>query len=133
MKQGTLSVLLLAGCTTMQPAKPALTVSEVWARHHELEGSVIRVRGVIPRCYSLGCELYESKEDKSKWLSIGTSDKFDDEVETYLGKPILVEGRLRGECLHAFADKDTDQTEEVIICTDRASMIMNPKLIGRAH
>ena len=130
-----LPFVLLTGCVTAQPASSALTVADVWARHHALDGKVIRVRGVVAECYSLGCELYQSADDRSKWLGIGTSDTFDAAVQSYLGKQIVVKGLFRADCLHALADP-ANQTHRadgeltVVICTDRADMIINPQLVG---
>lgn len=134
MKQ-LLCLLLLTGCVTAQSGTSALTVSDVWAKHHELDGKMIRVQGVVTRCYRLGCQLYQSAGDQSKWLGIGTSDSFDEAVASYLGKRIIVEGRLRADCLHVMADPEEqthrpDGEVNVIICTDRASMIMQPQLVG---
>jgi hypothetical protein len=114
-----------------------MTVGEVWQEHHRLEGQVVRVEGIITRCYDLSCPLKESVEDGAKWLGIGTSDTFDAEVQSYLGRRIVVEGRLRGECLHTYADPK-EQTHRAdgefvgVICTDRSSMLLNPKLVGVA-
>jgi hypothetical protein len=130
-----LPFLLLTGCVTAQPETSALTVADVWARHHELDGKMIRVQGVVTRCYNLGCQLYPSANDQSKWLGIGSSDTFDDAVQPFIGKRIIVSGRLRADCLHASADPDNhlraeDGQPNFVICTDRASMIMAPQLVG---
>ena len=130
-----LPALLLTGCVTAQSSSSALSVADVWAKHHELDGQAIRVQGVVTNCYNLGCELYQSANDKSKWLGIGTSDTFDDAVQPFLGRRIIVAGRLRADCLHVFADQDSqthraDGEPNVVICTDRASMIMRPELVG---
>jgi hypothetical protein len=96
---------------------------------------MIRVHGVVTRCYPYGCQLYQSADDKSKWLGLGTSDNFDDSVQPFIGKPIIVSGLLRADCLHAYADPDKEIRREdgaltVVLCTDRASMIMDPQLVG---
>jgi hypothetical protein len=133
-----LPLILLSGCVTAQPATSAVSVADVWAHHHEFDGKMIRVHGVVTKCYSLGCRLYQSENDRSKWLSIGTSETFDDAVQPFLGKEIIVEGRLRADCLHVFADTEEethrpDGEVTVVICTDRASMIMQPELVGLAR
>ena len=127
-------MLLLSGCMTADPALPVLTVGDVWARHHELDGAPIRVEGVVTRCYNLGCRLQETADQKGKWLSIGTSADFDEKVQQFLGKRIVVTGRLRADCLHVHADADQgERNQHVIICTDRASMIIKPKFAGLAR
>ena len=132
-----LPLLVLASCATTASAEQPLTVSEVWLRHHELNGKMIRVQGVVMECKPLACPLQESADDKWKWLGIGTSKIFDKAVVPYLGKPIVVEGRLRADCLHIMADSKQNIPNEHgdvvdIVCTDRASMIVNPQLIGLA-
>ena len=126
-----LSLMLLAGCATPTSGSSALTVSEVWARHHELDGKVIRVRGFVSGCRILGCALQESLGEDTKWLGIGTSGKFDKAVAPLVGRQIVVKGRLDASCLHVYADPRFEQNrEDIIICTDRASMIDEPRLIG---
>ena len=81
--------------------------------------------------------LRESPQDGSKWLGIGASDQFDDEVQAYLHKPIVVEGKLRAECLHTYVDEDDGLAHVgkgyTVICTDRSGMLLNPVLVGRAR
>src|SRR5687768_5077507 len=101
-----------------------LTIGEVWFRHHELDGKPIRVRGIVTRCQSLGCPLQESTDRNSKWLGIGSSKSFDRRMSKLLGKEVVVEGRLRADCLHIYADppsmttRPEDGEATVVICTD---------------
>jgi hypothetical protein len=128
--------LLLLGCAAAPLQGAALSVGDVWQKHHELEGRLVRVHGVITRCEPLGCMLRESR-DGSKWLGVGESENFDDHAARYLGKPIVVEGRLRSDCLHAYADPpEVTQPHgefQGVICTDRSGMLLNPRLIGPTH
>ena len=130
----TLALLLVAACVAAPTADRPLTVSEVWARHHELDGKLIRVEGVIEQCYRLGGPLKESLGPEAKHLNVGTSESFDVAVQQFVGKRIVVAGRLRTDCMHVSADEDRGERDgSVIICTDRASMIMNPRIVGLAR
>ena len=128
-----LPAVALAACATVGSHSSALTVSEVWQRHVELDGKVVRVTGVVTRCQRLGCSLRESTQPNARSLGIGTSADFDREVQPLLGGPIVVEGRLDADCLHVAADRAYGEhgRTDIQICSDRASMLKEPVLVTR--
>jgi len=111
---------------------PGYTVGEVWKNHVALDGKIIRVSGVVTHCELLGCSLLENVGPDSKSLSIGGSDKFDSAIQSRLGMPVVIEGRLDATCLHGMADRKFGQhgVKDVIICTDRASMLEDPRIVS---
>lgn len=124
--------MILASCATVVTGPRPLSISEVWARHHELDGKQIRVQGVIVRCERLGCPIQETADPHSKGLGIGTSAEFDEQALRNLGKTFVVEGKFDAECLHVRADEDVQKASEdelFVVCTDRASMIIDPRIV----
>ena len=109
-----------------------LSVGDVWARHHELDGQVLRIRGIVTNCQPLSCQLRESATAKARWLSLGSSTRFDAAVKNELGREIVVEGRLDSTCLHLFADPPSN-SREIVVCADRFPTIVSPKLIEPAQ
>jgi hypothetical protein len=127
-----LSLLVLVATA---PEREPLTVTDVWARYLELDGKLIRVKGVVTNCKPRGCMLEVQAGDTSKWLGIGASRRFDQQVQRFLGKPIIVEARLDTTCLRPLIESPrvVDGQVEEVVCVDRVSMLREPVLIGRAR
>ena len=132
MKQ-LLLFFLLSGSASAEPVGDALTVADVWQRHHELDGRIVRVSGVVTRCYRYGCNLLASMSENAKWIGMGGTAEFDQTIQPLLGKQIVVEGRLDARCLHASADEKYPANLDVVVCSDRASVLTDPKLVGVAR
>lgn len=129
----SLLFLALAAPEPPAPAKgSAYSIREVWKNHVALDGRVIRVRGVVKNCYALSCSLLEHGGRGARRLGIGTSKQFDRAIQSRLGLPVTVEGRFDARCLHAFADREFGDhgRDELVVCTDRASMLHDPKLVS---
>jgi len=111
---------------------PGLIVPEVWKQHIKLDGQVIRVSGVVLRCQQLGCSLRENPSPSARTLGLGSSPEFDRAIQSRLGLPIVVEGRLKADCLHSRADRLTGNhgRTDIVICTDRAAELVNPRLVS---
>ena len=116
------------------PAKPpAFSIREVWEHHAALDGKLIRVRGVVTNCRPLGCSLREHGSKGARHVAIGTSADFDRRIQSRLGELVTVEGRFDATCLHGQADRDFPHgpaSEQVVVCTDRASMLHKPELVS---
>lgn len=129
-----LAPLVAAGLAELPvPAKPpAYSIREVWQHHGALGGKVIRVRGVVTSCRSLSCSLREHRDKGARTLSIGTSDTFDEKIQSRLGQLVTVEGRLDPTCLHASADREFGHghSDEVVVCTDRAPELIEPRIVS---
>ncbi|WP_152569415.1 MULTISPECIES: hypothetical protein [Sphingomonas] len=125
--------LALAASELPPPARPpAYSIREVWQNHVALDGQVIRVRGVVTDCRALSCSLREHRGPSARTLSLGNSERFDAEVQSTLGLPITVEGRLNAACLHAAADREfgAHGRSEMLVCTDRADMVREPRMVS---
>lgn len=104
-------------------------VRDVVRNSNKLDGKVIRVVGIVYRCQQLGCDLLDAKKPAEFGFGLGTNPGFDEEVRLNLRKKIIVEGQVDATCLHqGERSLPTGQTE-MIICTDRASVLKNPKLV----
>jgi hypothetical protein len=124
------TLLLLA---TGAPARlPGLTVTEVWKQHDALDGQVVRVSGVVTRCAVLSCSLRENPSPSARGLGIGPSQRFDADIQSRLGQPVVIEGVFDAACLHARADRASGnrQARDIVVCTDRAPELRDPRLVS---
>ena len=118
-----------AGCVTARPA-PTLGVAEVVARHTELNGRVVRVRGWIRTCHGRGCSLCETSAGaegrgaEAGWLSIGWAPNFDRQVRSLGLVQIELEARVRAVCFN-----DPMPAGVVEVCADRVDQLQNPRLV----
>lgn len=125
-------VLLVAPQALSAERREPLTVDEVIARHHALEGRTIEVRGWLSPCLRLSCRLMARPDDReTPYLSIGGSIAFDRRIAGRAGQRITIRARLDANCLHARADREAGG--EVVICTDRAGELRNPVIVERHH
>ena len=125
------AALLLLGSPALA-RMPGYTVSEVWKDHVALHGQIIRVSGVLTRCERLSCSLRENIGPDARSLGLGSSDRFDDEIQSRLGMPLVIEGRFDATCLHAEADRAFGEhgLKDGVVCLDRASMLRDPKIVS---
>ncbi|WP_300975228.1 hypothetical protein [Sphingomonas sp. LHG3406-1] len=125
--------LALVAAELPAPAKPpAYSIREVWQYHQVLDGQVIRVRGIVTKCQDLGCSLREHGGMDARTLAIGTSADFDRRIQSRLGAVVTVEARFDPTCLHDRADKQFGHggSGEILVCTDRASMLIDPRIVS---
>jgi hypothetical protein len=123
------ALILPAGASARMPG---LTMTEVWKQHVALDGQVIRVSGVVKRCETLGCSLMENPGPGARSLSLGDSPQFDKDIQSRLGLPVVVEGRLDATCLHSRADRvfGAHGQKDVVVCLDRAPELREPRLVS---
>ena len=114
--------LVLAGCATMKQPADTLSVYEVAKRHAELDGKIIRVRGVVKYCQHLSCVLY-STDNRDHFLSLGTSPSFDDAIDLHLGHEVVVEATLNDDCVQDF------DTGVIVMCSDRSDTLHNARIV----
>jgi hypothetical protein len=129
MARGALLLFLLAASGSAR--LPGLTVPQVWKQHVALDGQVIRVSGVVVKCQLLGCALRENPSANARSLGLGSSDAFDRAIQSRLGLPVVVEGRLDATCLHGRADRLAGAhgaTEYV--CLDRSAELAHPRIVS---
>lgn len=124
-----LLICLGVGSATARRA-PTFSVAEVVARHIELNGRVVRVRGWIRECHGRSCSLYEAAVGakgggaEAAWLSIGWAPAFDRQVRQLGVAQIEVEARVHAVCFN-----DPMPTGVVEVCADRVDQLQNPRLI----
>ena len=132
MKTATflLALAVGSGAATAAADPPALTIEEVVARHDELDGQGIRVRGWLTACEPLSCRISAgpNRQDRPH-LSIGGSETFDAAVENLIGRQIVLDATLDPKCLHIQVD-DPPPEGKAFICTDRAPVLANPALVA---
>lgn len=110
-----------------------LSVEDVLARHHELDGRTIVVRGWLSPCQRLSCRLMaRTQGTTSPYLSIGGSLAFDARIAGRTGQRITIRARLDARCMHARLDA-VRENDDVVICTDRASELRDPTLVEPHH
>ena len=127
------SPLLGATAALAHDQREPLSIEDVIARHHELDGRTIEVRGWLSNCQRLSCRLMARTDGTgTAYLSIGGSRAFDARVRGRAGQRITIRARLDARCMHARADSQRDEPE-IVICTDRASELRNPVLVERHH
>ena len=126
---GLLTLLLAASASARLPG---LTVPEVRKQHVALDGQLVRVSGVVLRCEQLGCSLRENPSPTARTLSLGSSPQFDGVIQSRLGLPVVIEGRLDPTCLHSRADGMTGDhgLRDGVICLDRAPELADPRLVS---
>ena len=127
-----LLALLIVACTPV-PERAPLTVREVVEQYEQLDGKIVRVVGVVYGCQMLGCSLLDAGHPRDYSFGLGTAPGFDEQMRLHLRKRIIVEGRLDATCLHTGETKLPNGQIGVIICTDRASVLKDPKLIEVAQ
>jgi hypothetical protein len=110
---------------------PPLSVDDVVARHEALDGNVVQVRGWIGRCYRFGCILSGSTDKGANWLSLGGSASFDADLERRKaeGHEVIVEGRVKSDCFQHPKGDPRHDPNNLVICTDRADQLADPRLI----
>jgi len=103
-----------------------LSVADVVARHIELNGHVVRVRGWIRECHGRSCGIYETRAGdwRGGHLSIGGAPGFDRRVQ---GQG-LVQVELQAR-VHAVCFNDPMPAGVVEICADRVDQLADPRLI----
>lgn len=110
---------------------PVMSVGDVIAGHEALDGKTVRVRGwLYAACYRFGCAIRARNERLAVQLSIGESSTFDRALEAAnaVGKEIVVEGRVDRTCFDHSKDPGTT-VKDIVICTDRAPQLADPRLI----
>jgi hypothetical protein len=129
MARAALLLLLLAASGSAR--LPGLTVSDVWRQHAALDGQRIRVSGVVVECRRLSCALRENRSPDARALGLGSSDRFDAAIQSRLGLPIVIEGRLDATCLHGRADRLTGpHGAKEFICLDRSAELADPRIVS---
>ena len=125
--------LLAQSVSSAHEMPKILGVREAVERHHELDGQTIRVSGYVPYCKLLDCAIHAKRNSHSKpYLRLGSSEAFDAQVQSWLGKRIVVEGRLEAKCIHLRADPPAplSSDDELIVCFDRANELRDPKIVS---
>jgi hypothetical protein len=119
-----LPVALLLVSFPSHAAPVALSVTEVIARHRELNGRQVIVRGWLDRCRTLSCGLFASRKAAvihrygDDMLSIGWSKAFDRELLNRGPVEILLRARVNDTCMRP-----------EIICLDRADELQPIKIL----
>ena len=136
MRQAAVALALaavnaVAGCASVPPATARglqpIDVADVLKRHHELDGSVIRVRGVIPYCRTMACPIRDLA-DAGKSFGLGTGAGFDSRARAALNRVVVVQGRFDASCLHSQLD-GPETLKNMVICLDRAEALIDPKFV----
>jgi hypothetical protein len=132
MRAAAALAIAATGCASVPSADRGglqpIAVAQVLKRHHELDGLVIQVRGVIPYCKAMGCPLRDIG-DPTQSLGIGMSARFAGRARMTLGRPVVVQGRLDASCLHSRLD-GPETMKNMVICLDRAQALLDPKMIA---
>jgi len=128
-----LAPLFLLGVAATAPQRQPLTVRQVVEHYAEFDGKIIRVEGVVYGCQMLGCSLLDVDHPRDYGFGLGTAPGFDEQIRLHLHKKVIVEGRLDATCLHTGETKLPNGQFGLIICTDRASALKDPKLIEIAE
>ena len=115
----SLGASLVAGLLTLAaPGNATLRVPDVLARHEELDGRIVEVRGWLGRCFNFTCALYAdpgsaARDDfNAPHLTIGPRNDFDRRARPYRNREIVLRARFDNGCITG-------------LCLDRAS-VLNP-------
>ena len=123
-------VLLLAA----MPLPLPLTIEQIFARHEDLAGQRVQVRGWLQRCQPLSCYITPRRSDGGRrrgggtFLSIGPSKEFDVSVAQAWSKEIVVEGAV-GSCFSHPPGDPNYKPDEIVACIDRGGNLLAPRLI----
>lgn len=104
-------------------------------RHEELDGKRVMITGWLVECQPLSCALLNNldglDDDDFHYISLGESLEFDRSVARFEGRPHLVEveGIIRRTCFSHQNDVGIDLGGDIIVCTDRADQLRNPRLL----
>jgi hypothetical protein len=120
MRRAILLAMMLSACAVPALSGPVpLSIDQVLARHPELDGQRVRVRGWLSLCQSLSCWMTTTPDKNARpFLSIGSSSSFDRAVAKWVGREVVIDATLNDECLRPD-----------IICTDRADVLSDPVLV----
>lgn len=121
-------IALVASPATMAQEPNVMSVDEVLKHHDVLDGKLIRVRGWLTLCESLSCQISAKPSKKSPYLSIGSSNAFDENAARLVGTVVVVEAVLDTRCLRSRIGANRAK-EEMVICLDRADELQNPQFI----
>jgi hypothetical protein len=113
-------MLVFAASVSASTSHQSLSISEVAARHEKLDGHRVRV----------GCIIYESPGGNGATLSLGSSPYFDRRVASFakFDSEIILEGIVDRHCFDHSSDPGHDPND-ILVCTDRADQIRNPRLV----
>lgn len=118
-----------ASCATARGTQ-ALSVADVVARHNELDGRVVRIRGWVGECHGRSCGLYETRSGahgngaEAGSLSIGTAPAFDRQVRSLGRAQIVVDARVRAVCFN-----DPMPAGVVEVCADRVDQLQPIRIV----
>jgi hypothetical protein len=123
-------MLVFAASVSASTSHQSLSISEVAARHEKLDGHRVRVHGWLNSCQRLGCIIYESPGGNGATLSLGSSPYFDRRVASFakFDSEIILEGIVDRHCFDHSSDPGHDPND-ILVCTDRADQIRNPRLV----
>jgi hypothetical protein len=125
-----LLLLALSANGAMAREGATLSVAEAVARHGELNGRVVRVKGWLGTCQGLSCSLYETlagargQGAEAGWLSIGSSVAFDRRARRLRHKRIVLEARLHAVCFN-----DPTPPGIVEVCADRVEQLQPIRIV----
>ena len=103
-----------------------LSVADVVARHIELDGQIVRVRGWIRECHGRSCGIYETRAGdwRAGHLSLGGAPEFDRRVQGHGLVQVELEARVHAVCFN-----DPMPAGVVEICADRVDQLADPRLV----
>jgi hypothetical protein len=108
-----------------------LSVSDVIARHEELDGQKLRVRGWIGECGRLSCTLSAVPADAAQTVSLGLSPDFDNDPrfqDRSTIREVVAEATLARQCFN-HAGEPRSPVPPPPPCTDRPDQLRSPKLL----
>jgi len=144
------AALILSGASVARaaPETPLLSISEINARHENLDQAAVRVRGWITACQPLGCSLDELPDGKGAAISIGSSKEFDRSVLAHDGRIIVfdspghssvnftnghllfveIEGVINSKCFDHSHERYR-RGRRIALCIDRTGQLLKPRLM----
>lgn len=86
---------------------------------------IVTVVGVVRSCERRSCLLWDRKDPNGlKYAGLGGDKDFDQLIQDHLNKDIVIEAEFDPSCLPDW------ESEIWVGCSDRATVLKNPKFVG---
>lgn len=126
-------VILLAAIVSWPSAASArpYDIATIYARHEQLAGQRVSVRGWLHACYRLSCGIAGEGRTDANFLSFGPSTRFDHSLPPHPREDIeiVVSGVVEPGCFPHPEGDPNHHDDVIIVCADRYSHLADPILL----
>ena len=128
----TIVAISLTGCATTRPLdQRILSVDEVRANPAQLDGKLIKVRGVLAGCerWPFVCHLDADDAQGGNSLAFDTSDDIRRKLKGDEGREVVIRATFDAFCFGPFAETTPEGDTTIRVCMDAATHLKNPEVL----